>query len=467
MPKFMKFIPFYFKRIENGVLLSNILRDFIILTEDEFDLFSSKKVNIDTELYKKLYAKNFIYDEARIDEYAATYLDTKASYFDSTFLHIFVVTLSCNLSCLYCQAATSQQSTNMSEEVARKAIDLALQSPSENLQIEFQGGEPLLNFPIIRYIVEQFEKRNTTKKISFSVVTNTQCLTDEILEYLIQHKVSLCFSIDGAKEVHDYNRPSKNGKSNYESVVHWISVCKQKGVRVGLLPTVTSKTIANPMAFMEQLYLMGARRFSIRELAPLGRCLQNWDLIGYSSEEFFDFYKKIISIINERWKNGQKIIESYTMMYMEQIYTKRPNRFTDFKSPCGAGIGQMAYNWDGTVYACDEGRMIANNGDYTFKIGTVSDTYKKCITSDSLRSISCASCVEAHPVCHNCVFNPICGICPAYNYAITKNLIGMGHRSSRCKNVQKICEYIIQQVENKTEIGKMFIEWLTVQDDFS
>ena len=104
--------------------------------------------------------------------------------------------------------------------------------------------------------------------------------------------------------------------------------------------------------------------------------------------------------------------------------------------------------------------MIANKKDQTFKVGTVFNTYQECIASQNLCNVLSASCVEAHPICKNCVFNPICGICPVYNYSQTKTLEGLSIKNDRCLIFKKIASYIIENVENKTPIGLMFKEWL-------
>src|SRR5262249_40891261 len=101
-------------------------------------------------------------------------------------LHMFVVTLRCEHSCPYCQV--SRQSTDrsrfdMSEATAERALAIALSAPSPRIKIEFQGGEPLLNFPLIQKIVLQ-AKRSATKAgkaIDFVIATNLALLTEEIL----------------------------------------------------------------------------------------------------------------------------------------------------------------------------------------------------------------------------------------------------------------------------------------------
>ena len=100
-------------------------------------------------------------------------------------LHIFVVTLRCEHSCPYCQV--SRQSTDrsrfdMSEETAMRALDMAFASPAARIKIEFQGGEPLLNFPMIKTIVAAAKSRSS-KKVDFVIASNLALLDDVVLDF--------------------------------------------------------------------------------------------------------------------------------------------------------------------------------------------------------------------------------------------------------------------------------------------
>ena len=68
--------------------------------------------------------------------------------------------------------------------------------------------------------------------------------------------------------------------------------------------------------------------------------------------------------------------------------------------------------------------------------------------------------MSPYPICKDCVFSPICGICPVYNYSLTKTLHGLSIRSDRCVIFKKIAIFIIENIEQSTEMGEMFKEWL-------
>lgn len=445
-----------------------MLRDFIIIDNKEFDIFVKDTNLLEDDTVVKLKERNFLYEneDALLKDASNIYLETKINLFDSTFLHIFVVTIDCNLNCLYCQAAKGEnryKQCMMSKEVAEKAVDIALQSPRKKLTFEFQGGEPLLNFSIIQHIIDYTNKKSQSlnKEIHYTIVTNTQAMTVEKMDYLISNHVGLCFSLDGPKSVHDYNRPSMNEKSNYDEVKKWILYCKDKNVNIGLLPTTTRRSLDFHKEIVDTYVEFGARSISIRELSPYGRVNNNFSEIGYTSEEFILFYKNVIEYIFELNRKGLEFRENFTYMFLRLILTKQSLIYPDHKSPCGGTIGQMAYNWNGDIFTCDEGRMISNSGDNTFRTGNVfSSSYKDCLSSQATINTVSSSCIDCHYICKDCVFNPICGICPVYNYKQDGNLIGSVNKNDRCKILKGIYTYILDILDKNDDKSFILKSWL-------
>ena len=155
---------FNFKRIRNQYLLTNDLGRYIFITPDQFRELMEQGTVSDPIIDNRLRKNAFIFDssvEAFLDNFENHMINAKKYLFLPTQLHIFVVNTACNMQCVYCQAQNGEEIPNafMSRETAQAAVEIALQSPSNNLQFEFQGGEPLLNFDIIRFIVEYSHER--------------------------------------------------------------------------------------------------------------------------------------------------------------------------------------------------------------------------------------------------------------------------------------------------------------------
>src|SRR6185437_10985275 len=163
-------LPFNFERTgTEQFLVSNMVGDFIRLTEDEINRVIDLRLKPGDGLYEKAYAAHLITgtQQKAQQQLLALRLRSRMSFLrEMTPLHMFVVTLRCEHSCPYCQV--SRQSSDrsrfdMSEEVAEKALRIALDSPGERIKIEFQGGEPLLNFPMVRTIVAAAKARSGKK----------------------------------------------------------------------------------------------------------------------------------------------------------------------------------------------------------------------------------------------------------------------------------------------------------------
>lgn len=132
----------------------------------------------------------------------------------------------CNLACKYCFAGEGEyhgRTAMMSLEVGKKSLDFLVANSGNrrNLEVDFFGGEPLMNFDVVKEIVKygrELEKKYD-KKLRFTLTTNGVLLNDEIMEFVNKEMANLVLSIDGRKEVHDNMRPSRNGKGSYDLVL--------------------------------------------------------------------------------------------------------------------------------------------------------------------------------------------------------------------------------------------------------
>ena len=131
----------------------------------------------------------------------------------------------------------------------------------------------------------------------------------------------------------------------------------------------------------------------------------------------------------------------------------------ELRSPCGGGIGQLAYFADGRIFTCDEGRMLAEMGNNAFQLGNVYEsTYEQLIASSACRTVCAASTLETIPTCCDCVYQPYCGTCPVVNYALTDDIIEKEPRSFRCQVYEGILDYLfcllIENDQNKIDVLK-------------
>ena len=186
----MKYNYFSFKKFKNEkYLLTNEQGYYDFISKHDFELLIGEKFDeIDSETVLRLRDKLFIFDQDAdvfIENAAYKYRDNKNYLLAATCLHIFVLTNACNMNCVYCQAQDTRQKNKggMDKETAKKAVDIAFQSPNRELTFEFQGGEPLANFETLKYIVEYAEEKKGDRFVHYSVVSNTLLITDEIIEF--------------------------------------------------------------------------------------------------------------------------------------------------------------------------------------------------------------------------------------------------------------------------------------------
>lgn len=429
---------FHFKELNGQYLLTNDIGRYVFLNKSELRDLIAGEISPDSELGLRLKEKRFLFEESVLAfTEQNTYLmrDSKNYVFSATSLHIFVVTTACNMSCVYCQAnnGVTTPTDFMSREVARRAVDLALKSPAQHLSFEFQGGEPLLNFPVIRYIVEYAESQKADREIRYSVVSNLTLLTDEMIAFFKQYGVSVSTSLDGEEKLHNQNRHYSTGAGTYQDVLDGVSRLRGAGVCVGAIETTTKASLSQAREIVDTYCENGFNSIFLRPLTPLGCAKQKWDQIGYTPEEFTAFYKESLCYILEKNKEGFELQEGHAATFFSKILHSYPVNYMELRSPCGASIGQMAYYANGDIFTCDEGRMLSEMGNHSFRLGTVFEqSYADLMNSSSCRAICLASITEAIPSCCDCVYQPYCGMCPVVNLALYDDLLPKTPNHYRC-----------------------------------
>ena len=282
----------------------------------------------------------------------AGYRKAKGYLLSSTSLHIFVLTNACNLNCVYCQARDHEHVhvEKKSFETAEKAVMTALQSPEHYLNFEFQGGEPLLNYPVIRHIVEYAEKNKQAHSLQYSVVTNLTLLSDEMLDFFEQYDVRISTSLDGNSELHNANRSDRLGVGSFENVVATIKKIQERNLPIGAIQTTTRQSLSKSKQIIDTYRELGFQSVFIRPLTKLGTAIPNWNEIGYSASEFVQFYRECLSYILELNKQGKPFSEGHAGIFLSKILSGQAQNYMELRSPCGAAIGQAAYYFNGDVY---------------------------------------------------------------------------------------------------------------------
>ncbi|HAE53135.1 MAG TPA: His-Xaa-Ser system radical SAM maturase HxsB [Ruminococcus sp.] len=451
-------------RDNNKILLTNDFGYYCYLNRQEFKDFINDNISINTEKGQELVRKKFIFSDTEIfiENNFLKLKNMKSYLFRSPTLHIFVVTTQCNADCVYCQAHSEKTSHFMNMDIctAEKAVDIALKSPQNYLSFEFQGGEPLINYPVIKHIIEYTESTKNDKIIEYSLVSNLTLLTDEMINFLKNYNVSFSVSLDGSKDLHDMNRPLKSGESMYNSSVKNLMRLRNTEFSVGAIQTTTRYSLDKFLEITDKYIELGFHDIFIRPLTPLGMAHDNWKRIGYTPEEFLIFYKKCLSYIISVNKNGYRLTEGHARIFLHKILNQNAVNYMELRSPCGGGTGQIAYYPNGDVYTCDEARMLADMGDKSFRMGDVfSCSYETLINSTACKVVCKSSVLETIPSCCDCVYQPYCGVCPVINYAFNNSVYEKFPHSYRCKIYKGMLDCLFDFLENQ-EVKHIFENWL-------
>jgi uncharacterized protein len=455
---------------EKRYFLSNDVGEFLVITREQLEDFIKKRVLKNSEFYQNLKSKCFLIDNdsnVAIDLLTLKYRTKAQSISQFTALHLFVVTLRCDYTCQYCQVSRQtddKHAFDMSEQTANKAIDLVFRSPSPAIKIEFQGGEPLLNFNLIQYVVTTAKIKNIEyqKDLRFVITTNLSLLTDEVLAFCIEHDICLSTSLDGSEPLHNANRPrpSKNG---YQLTVDGIK--KAQAVlgcdKIGALMTTTEKSLPNVKSIIDTYLENNLDCIFLRPLSPYGFAVKTRQAYKYDVDRWFEFYKEGLDYVLEINKQGHRFVELYTELIINKLLSPFSTGYVDLQSPSGAGISAIVYNYDGDVYASDESRMLAEMGDKKFRLGNVyNDSYEDIMLSDILLDTLESTLSESIPMCADCGFLPYCGTDPVYHYATQGDVVGNKALSGFCSKNMKIFRHIISLLEDDTEARKILLSWV-------
>ncbi|MFW9873762.1 MAG: radical SAM protein, partial [Candidatus Thorarchaeota archaeon] len=197
------------RKLRDNYLITTDYGSWAYLTDKEYKQL--KNNNLGEPLFSLLKEKGIILNKYNAHNVIIDYRKKCLYLFQGTSLHIVVPTLRCNLKCIYCHSVAKSLTAkgyDMDKETAKKTVEFIFQSPSRAITIEFQGGEPLLRFDLVKYIVKYAKQLNKKykKNLKFSLVTNLTLMNNDILKFLMSHVVGICTSLDGCKLVHNKNR---------------------------------------------------------------------------------------------------------------------------------------------------------------------------------------------------------------------------------------------------------------------
>ncbi len=340
----------------------------------------------------------------------------------------------CNLNCAYCFASQGKYNGErdvMSLEVGKRALDFLVENSGSrhNLEVDFFGGEPLMNFDVVKELVayaRSIEKEHN-KNFRFTLTTNGVLVDDDVIDFANKECSNVVLSLDGRKEIHDRYRVDYAGNGSWEKIVPKFQkfVEARNGKNYYMRGTFTH---ANP-DFLKDIQQMLDLGFSELSMEPVV-CAPG-DPSELTEEDLaivMKQYEDLADLMLKRDKEGKP----FTFYHYMIDLTGGPCIYKRI-SGCGSGTEYMAVTPWGDLYPCHQ--FV---GDEKFKLGNVWDG----VTNKEIQSEFAACNVYAHPECKDCWARLYCsGGCAANAYHATGSVTGV--YESGCRLFRKRMECAI------------------------
>lgn len=315
----------------------------------------------------------------------------------------------CNLACKYCFAGKGEYNGKkdlMSLEVGKRALDFLIENSGNrrNLEVDFFGGEPLMNFDVVKGIVEygRSKEKEYDKNFRFTLTTNGILLDDDVMEFANKEMSNVVLSLDGRKEVNDEMRPTRNGKGSYDLIVPKFQKLAESRDQMNYY--VRGTFTHNNLDFSNDVIHYADLGFKQMSMEPV---VSEYDEPYAIKEEdlpkIMEEYDKLAKEYIKRRKEGRGFNFFHFVIDLNQgpCVAKR-------LSGCGSGTEYLAVTPWGDLYPCHQ--FV---GDEKFMLGNVFDGITKPEICDEFKLCN----VYAKEKCQNCFARYYCsGGCAANSY---------------------------------------------------
>ena len=343
----------------------------------------------------------------------------------------------CNLRCQYCfagQGGYGQWRMLMSFDVARRAVDflIAHSGPREHCELDFFGGEPLMNWHVVQQTIDYVHKQEKKhgKKIKMSLTTNGLLLDKEKVKYLTDNHISLILSLDGRKEMHDRMRPGVHGEGTYDEIVKNLQYCvaNRKGEEYYVRGTFTRYN----MDFTTDVIDMIDKGFPAVSMEPVvGEDTADYSIKEEDLPRVKAEYDRLAKLFIAREEEGRPFFFFHFNMYLWKGPCL-PKRLRG----CGAGHEYLAVVPNGDIYPCHQ--FVGREG---YVIGNVYEGLKNFKMMRDFRM----NHVFSKPECVDCWAKFFCsGGCHANNEAFAGDIHKPFHITCEIQKKRVECAMMIQ-----------------------
>ena len=343
----------------------------------------------------------------------------------------------CNLNCSYCFASQGKYHGDravMSFEVGKQALDflIANSGTRKNLEVDFFGGEPLMNFDVVKKLVSYARKieKDHSKNFRFTLTTNGMLIDDDVIDFANREMSNVVLSLDGRKEIHDRFRVDYAGNGSWDRIVpKFQKLVKARGNKNYYMRGTF--THANP-DFLNDIKVMLDLGFTELSMEPVV-CAPGdpSELTKKDLPIVLDQYEKLAELMIQREKEGRPFTFYHYMIDLKGgpcIYKRI--------SGCGSGTEYMAVTPWGDLYPCHQ--FV---GDEKFKLGNIWEG----VTNTDIRDEFASCNVYARPECKDCWAKLYCsGGCAANAYHSTGSVKGIYRYGCELFKKRMECAIMIQ-----------------------
>ena len=324
----------------------------------------------------------------------------------------------CNLNCAYCFASQGKYHGDravMSFEVGKRALDFLIEHSGNrrNLEVDFFGGEPLMNFDVVKQLVayaRSIEKQHN-KNFRFTLTTNGVLIDDDVIDFANREMSNVVLSLDGRKEIHDRYRVDYAGNGSWDRIVpKFQKLVEARGGRNYYMRGTF--THANP-DFLKDIQQMLDLGFTELSMEPVVSAPGDpSELTQEDLPVVLEQYEKLAELMLERDREGRP----FTFYHYMIDLTGGPCIYKRI-SGCGSGTEYMAVTPWGDLYPCHQ--FV---GEEKFRLGSIYEG----VTNTEVQSQFAACNVYAHPQCRDCWARLYCsGGCAANAYHSTGSVTGV------------------------------------------
>lgn len=391
----------------------------------------------------ELYQADMLYTEDIYETYIDNFKN-RETVVKALCLHI---AHDCNLACRYCFAGEGEyrgRRALMSYEVGKKALDFLVASSGSrvNLEVDFFGGEPLMNWQVVKDLVAYGRSLEQPhhKKFRFTLTTNGILLDKEILEFANKEMSNLVLSIDGRKEIHDLMRPHRGGQGSYDEIVPRFQMAAQSRGQTNYYVRGTF-THHNTDFASDVLHLadLGFQQISVEPVvAPE---TEEYAITQEDVPKLLQEYDKLAQEIIRRRREGKGFNFFHFMIDLEGgpcVYKRL--------SGCGSGTEYLAVTPWGDLYPCHQ--FV---GQEEFLLGNVEEGILRKDICDAFRECN----VYAKEACKDCFARFYCsGGCAANAYNFTGNINGTYDIGCQLQRKRVECAIMIKAACSDEDCGQ-------------